>query len=90
MTKNELIFRIANDTNTSRAAVELVLESLAEVVAGQLATIGDISLPSIGKLSVSHRAARTGRNPRTGQPVDIQASAAVKFKPAKALKDAVN
>lgn len=90
MTKYELIASIAGDTNTSKAAVELVLDGLAEVTAGQLATIGELSLPGIGKLAVSYRAARTGRNPRTGQAVDIQASVSVKFKPAKALKDAVN
>jgi len=67
-----------------------VLESLADVTAGQLATEKEISLPGIGKLTTASKAARTGRNPRTGEAVQIPASTSVKFKAAKSLKDAVN
>lgn len=90
MTKNELIARIADDTNLSKTSVALVLDGLADVAAGQLATSREISLPGIGKLETVSKAARTGRNPRTGESVDIPASVSVKFKAGKALKDAVN
>jgi DNA-binding protein HU-beta len=90
MTKIELIARIAEETNASKTAVALVLESLADVAAGQLATEGEFSVPGIGKLSTSSRDARTGRNPRTGEAVSIAAAVAVKFKSAKSLKDAIN
>lgn len=90
MTKNELIARIAADTNASKTAVTLVLESLAEVTTGKLATDGEFSIPGIGKLKASMRAARTGRNPRTGEPVNIPPVIGVKFAAAKTLKDALN
>lgn len=90
MTKNELIARIAADTNASKTAVALVLDGLADVAAGQLQAAGsEFSIPGIGKLSTTSKAARTGRNPRTGEPVIIPASVSVKFKAAKSLKDAV-
>lgn len=90
MTKTELIARIAETTLMSKAAVALTLDALADVTAGQLATEKEISLPGIGKLTTASKAARTGRNPRTGEAVQIQASTSVKFKAAKSLKDAVN
>lgn len=89
MTKLELIARISADTNTSKTAVALVLESLSDVTAGQLATSREFSIPGIGKLNTASKAARTGRNPRTGEAVQIPASVAVKFKAAKSLKDAI-
>lgn len=89
MTKTELIAHIAADTNTSKTAVALVLESLADAASEQLVGAGEISLPGIGKLTAASKAARTGRNPRTGEAVQIPASVAVKFKAAKSLKDAI-
>lgn len=90
MTKNELIAHISEETCVAKTAVMLVLDNLAEITAGQLAIAREFSLPGIGKLQAANRAARAGRNPRTGETVQIEASVAVKFKPSKSLKDAVN
>lgn len=91
MTKDELIAHIAEETAVSKTNVRVVLDSLASTAATHLATsTEDFALPGIGKLATGVRQARTGRNPRTGETVNIPASVSVKFKPAKALKDAVN
>ncbi|MEW5722627.1 MAG: HU family DNA-binding protein [Thermodesulfobacteriota bacterium] len=89
MTKAELISNIAGETGLSKAAAEKALDALlANVVKGVKA--GNVSLPGLGSFSVTKRKARKGRNPRTGEPIKIPASKTVKFKAAKALKDAVN
>ena len=85
MNKPDLIKQIADQSTLSGMQVDSVLDALAKVASKALGEGDDITLPGIGKLSVSERAARTGRNPRTGEPVDIPAKSAVKFKAAKAL-----
>lgn len=67
-----------------------IVEGLGELVAEQLKAGGEITLPGIGKLAVTERAGRTGRNPQTGEAVEIPAAKVPKFKAAKALKEAVN
>jgi len=96
MTKAELIEKIATlvaidprKTNIGKAGIGIVLDALAEVTGKSLANGGEVPLPGIGKLKGKPRAARRGRNPRTGAPIDIPAHMGVKFEPGKALVDAL-
>ena len=89
-TKNELIAAIANRTGFKKSSVELVLNAtLAEIERALLAG-QPVTLHGFGTFELKKRDARTGRNPRTGEPVEIAASTSVAFKPAKALKDSLN
>lgn len=92
MNQAELIDAIAGtapNNNTSKTNVKAVLEALAEVTKAELLHGGEVTLPGIGKLSVNTRAARKGRNPATGDEIDIPAKNVPKFSAAKVLKDAV-
>jgi len=91
MNKSDMIDAIAANTGLSKADVGKALDAQAAVV-HQAIAFGDeaITLHGLGKLSVSQRAARTGRNPQTGDEIKIAAKRAPKFSAAKALKDAVN
>ena len=90
MNKGELIEAVAGSADMSRAdatkAVDAVLESVTRTLAGG----GGVSLVGFGTFSVKARAARMGRNPRTGEAIQIKASNVPGFKAGKALKDAVN
>ncbi|AGW12812.1 HU family DNA-binding protein [Megalodesulfovibrio gigas] len=91
MTKAELIDAIALSTgDLNKAAIGQVLDTLAKVAGEALARGEDVPLPGIGKLEVRERAARTGRNPKTGEALEIAAHKAVGFKPSGTLKGAVN
>ena len=74
----------------SKTIVKAVLDSLGDIATAELVKGGEITVPGLGKLSVTQRAARTGRNPATGDEIRIPAKKAVKFGAAKALKDALN
>lgn len=89
MNQSELIARTAVLTNISKVAVESVLKNAADVVAAALSDGDDVTLPGIGKLCAVHKEARVGRNPKTGDAHPIPAHKAIKFRVAKALKDAV-
>lgn len=89
MTKAELIKALSTKTGMSVAQTENVLARLADITAESILEGGEALIPGVGKLELTHRAARTGRNPKTGEEVEIPAKRAVKFKAAKALKDAV-
>ena len=89
MNKSQLIHALADKANVSKSIAEKVLISLASITSDELNSGQDIVLPGIGKLSTSERAARTGRNPKTGESLEIPASTTVKFKVATALKEAV-
>ncbi|WP_256657792.1 HU family DNA-binding protein [Pseudomonas sp. 2FG] len=90
MTKDQLISDIAEATDASKATVRAVLEQLSEIVSDALENYDEITLPGIGKLKVTDRPARTGRNPQTGKAIEIAAKKVVKYVPAKALTDAIN
>jgi DNA-binding protein HU-beta len=90
MNKTELIEHIAKQADISKAAAGRALEALISGIKGTLKTKGTISLVNFGTFSVTDRAARSGRNPRTGKPIDIDAARVAKFRPGKALKDALN
>jgi len=90
MNKGELIESVATKAGMSRAdatkAVDAVLDSVTQTLAGG----GSISLVGFGTFTVKARAARMGRNPRTGEAIQIKASNVPGFKAGKALKEAVN
>lgn len=90
MNKTELIEHIANSADISKAAAARALDSLIVAVKTTLKKNGTVSLVGFGTFSVGKRAARTGRNPRTGEAIKIKAAKVPKFKAGKALKDAVN
>ncbi|GGM29069.1 HU family DNA-binding protein [Pseudomonas asuensis] len=90
MNKSELIQAISEKADLNKAVAEKALNSLVEVISGELAKGETVALVGFGTFQVSERAARKGRNPQTGQEIDIPASKNPAFKPGKGLKDAVN
>ena len=90
MNRTELIDAIAKETQLTKKDVEAVLKSFIDVVTGERKEGGKVQLVGFGTFEVSERAAREGRNPQTGESMEIKASKAPKFKAGKALKDAVN
>ncbi len=90
MNQAQLILNVASISGESRKAVESVLKTAADVVGAALIEEGEAVLPGLGKLSVKTRAAREGRNPATGEAMQIAAKKVPHFSAAKALKDAVN
>lgn len=95
MNKAELISAIASETGLLNPFVENVLEAQGRVIANHLANCdanaeADVVLPGLGKLKTTTRAARTGRNPQTGEAIQIPERVAVKFAAGKALEDTLN
>lgn len=89
MNKAELIESIANLTSVSKASAGSVLDATIESITNALRKGDTTTLIGFGTFSVRERAARTGRNPRTGEEIKIKATKVPTFKPGKALKDAV-
>jgi len=90
MTKKELIDELhAVYPGMKKSALGDLLDTIGRMVGEALELDGEITLPRIGKFSVGRRAARTGRNPRTGEAIEIPARRVVRFKPAKCLREAV-
>ena len=90
MNQAELIAAVADKAGIAhKSSVENVLKSLGEVAQGELAKGGEVTFPGIGKLTVKAKAARIGRNPRTGEAVQIPAKKAPHFSAIKSLKDAL-
>ena len=90
MNKGELIDSVAASAGMSRADATKAVDAVLESVTGTLAGGGSVSLVGFGTFAVKSRAARMGRNPRTGEAIQIKASKVPGFKAGKALKDAVN
>lgn len=90
MNKTELIDHIANSTDVSKATATRVLDAAISAVKTTLSEGGTVSLVGFGTFSVGRRAARVGRNPKTGNAIKIKASKVPKFRPGKALKEALN
>lgn len=95
MNKAELIAAIAADINLQKVVVESVLESAGRVIAQHFAGAdagidAEVTLPGLGKLKSTLRAARTGRNPATGDAIQIPERMAIKFAPGKALDGWIN
>ena len=89
MNQSELIAKVASISGESHKAVEAVLKTTGDVIGSTLSEGGDVALPGIGKLSVAHSMTRLGRNPKTGEAIEIPAKSKPHFSAAKALKDAV-
>lgn len=88
--KAELIDHIAREADISRLSAARALEAALGGMCGALQRGEPVSLVGFGTFVVSTRAAREGRNPRTGEPVKIRKAKVPKFRPGKALKDALN
>lgn len=88
MNKTDLINKVATVVGTqkqAKEAVDCMLESITEALAGK----DSVQIAGFGSFKVSQRKARTGRNPKTGESIQIAAATVPKFTPGKALKDAV-
>lgn len=90
MNKTELITAIATSADTTKADAEKALNGMIEAISKALSTGDSVTLIGFGTFSVAERAARTGRNPSTGKEINIAAKRVAKFKPGKAMADAVN
>ncbi len=90
MNKTDLVASVADATSMSKADAANAVDSVFSAITGALAGGGEVRLVGFGTFSVSHRKATMGRNPRTGEAIQIKASNQPKFKAGKALKGAVN
>lgn len=90
MNKADLVDAIAESSDISKAAATRALDATINSITEALKSGGSVSLVGFGTFSVKDRAARTGRNPQTGAPIQIAAAKVPGFKAGKALKDAVN
>ena len=90
MNKNDLVAAVAEKADLSRADAGKAVEGVFEAIEGALKSGDEVRLIGFGTFSVAERAASQGRNPRTGEPIQIKASKQPKFKAGKGLKDAVN
>jgi len=89
MTKSQLITLLAEKSGMTKTAANQILEALANTAVNETKKNGQFVIPGVGKLVKSQRKARMGRNPQTGAPIKIPAKTVVKFRVAKACKDAV-
>jgi len=89
MTRTEFIDALASETNMDKKDAKLFLDALTSVVEQEIKRGGEVPLRGLGKFKVQNRKARVGRNPMTGEPVQIPAKTVVKFTVAKALKDLI-
>ena len=90
MNKTELIDHIASKADISKAAAGRSLDAMIAAIKTTLKKGNSVTLVGFGTFAVSQRAARTGRNPRTGEAIKIKKAKVPKFRPGKALKDALN
>jgi len=89
MTKSQMLQALADKTGMSKKEVGEFMDTLAEMAYSEVKENGEFVLPGLGKLVKQHRKARMGRNPATGESIQIPAKTVVKFRVAKAAKDAV-
>jgi len=89
MTKSQLMTALADKTGLAKKEVVSFMEKLVELGYKEVKSAGEFVMPGFGKLVKIQRKARTGRNPLTGQEIQIPAKTVVKFKVAKAAKDAI-
>ncbi len=90
MTKQELAQKVSADTGLSGSDAKNAVDATFDAIAGELANGGEVAVAGFGKFSVSARSAREGRNPATGETIQIAASNAAKFSAASALKKSLN
>ena len=90
MNKNELVAAVADESGLSKADAGSAVDAVFSAIEGALKSGDDVRVVGFGTSAVADRAASTGRNPRTGETIQIKASKQPKFKAGKGLKDAVN
>ena len=90
MKKSEMIESLASETGLTKSEVEKVFNGTFEMFKKELSKGNNVSVAGFGTFKVSHRSAREGRNPQTGETIKIAASNSVSFKAGSALKDVVN
>lgn len=90
MNKNELVAAVADRCGMSKADVSKAIDATLDTITDALKQNDDVRLVGFGTYSVSSRSATEGRNPRTGEPIKIPARKMAKFKPGKALSEALN
>src|SRR5579864_3016499 len=89
MTKTQLVRHIAEKIETNNKTAAAFLEHLTDVAVKETKKSGIFVIPGLGRLVKAHRKERMGRNPQTGEPIKIKAKTVVKFRVAKAAKDAI-
>lgn len=90
MNKVELVASMAEKAELTKVDTEKALKAFIDVVTEEMKNGGKVQLVGFGTFETTERAARTGRNPKTGEAIEIGASTSPKFKAGKALKDAIN
>ena len=90
MNKNDLVSAVADAAGLTKADAGRAVDGVFDSIASALKSGGDVRIVGFGTFSVAQRAATTGRNPRTGETIQIKASKQPKFKAGAPLKDAVN
>jgi DNA-binding protein HU-beta len=89
LNKSQLVEAVAKDTGLSKSQAGNALDSITDHISKTLGSGDDVALTGFGKFSVSNRAARTARNPQTGEPIMIKATKAPRFSAGATLKQAV-
>jgi len=89
MTQSEVLNHFAEKTGLKRTQVKDFFDELADLASNEVKTNGEFALPGFGKLVLSERKAREGRNPQTGDTIQIPAKTTLKFRIGKGLKDTV-
>tara|TARA_B110000240_G_scaffold1940_1_gene2306 strand:+ start:174 stop:464 length:291 start_codon:yes stop_codon:yes gene_type:complete len=90
MNKNELIGAVASTAGISKSQASDAVEAVFGSISSELSSGGEVRLVGFGTFMVADRKATTGRNPRTGEAIQIKASKQPKFRPGKSLKESVN
>lgn len=90
MNQTEFTSELVRVSGLKRSTVLTLIKALGDVVADNLVNVGEIALPGLGKITRKEKAARLGRNPKTGESLMIRARGVVSFTPSKALKEAAD
>ena len=89
MTKSQMMQALAEKTGLAKKDVVSFMDTLTDMAYSQVKSSGEFTIPGVGKLVKVHRKARQGRNPATGETIQIPAKTVVKFRVAKACKEAI-
>lgn len=89
MTKSQVLNALAEKLGKSRKEASEIVDALVDLAYAETKSSGEFTIPGLGKLLKKHRAARMGRNPATGEQIQIPAKTVVKFRVAKGAKDAI-
>ena len=89
LTKSQLSTSLAEKAGITKATARTVIDAMASIACEEVKGKGEFTIPGIGKLVISNRSARMGRNPATGEEISIPARKVLKFRVAKACKDSV-